>query len=163
LNSLEKGTAQYIKSYSTQKGSSMHNLSSNSYFIISACKGINPREDFVATNELEDILIDRGDVYGKVEERFNGVEEEGFLVQTPIHSGGEYSTRDLAKSTLIELASVFGQECIAELDVNNNLLYLHYTEDGRQEYLGAVKKVSSKPAGDYTKIGDEYIVLATDA
>lgn len=125
------------------------------YFVISACLGKSPKVDAVSTDELEQILIDRGEVFGKVEGMWEGQVEESFLVES--RAGG--TGRDLTKAVLLELASVFGQTCIAEFDTNNSMLYLHYTTTGEEKLLGTFRQTTSKPAGDYTKIGDEYFVV----
>ena len=41
------------------------NIKQKVYFVISACRNIDPREDAVATDELNDILAARGDNYAK--------------------------------------------------------------------------------------------------
>lgn len=125
------------------------------YFVISACLGKSPKVDAVSTDELEQILIDRGEVFGKVEGMWEGQVEESFLVES--RAGG--TGRDLTKAVLLELASVFGQTCIAEFDTNNSMLFLHYTGTGEEKLLGTFRQATSKPTGDYTKIGDEYFVV----
>ena len=137
----------------------MNHLTNKVYFILSACKGNNPKADAVYTEELADILNERGDNYRRVSGRYKGTIEESFLVESPSAEGSQYTSRELAKATLLELASVFEQESIAEIDANNSLLYLHYTKDGRQECLGKVRVTSDEPSGDHTKVGDKYFTL----
>ncbi|MCP3700794.1 MAG: hypothetical protein GY920_20195 [Aliivibrio sp.] len=135
------------------------NIGTTTYFIISAFRGNNLKADVVYTNELEDVLKDRNEAYKRAEGRYNGIMKEVFIVEAPSHLSSNYKSRDLAKSTLLELAEVFEQDHIMEIDVNNNLLYLHYTVDGNQEYIGKVRTQEQEPQGDYTRIRNSYITL----
>ena len=99
--------------------------------------------------------------FKQVSGRYKGKEEESFMVQAPAHIQGTYESRELTKAALMELASVFGQECIAELDVNNDLMYLHYLAEGKpSECLGKVVTNNHEPLTDYTKVGDKYLTVA---
>lgn len=131
----------------------MNNLSNNVLFVISAFKGNNPMADSVYTNELEDILKDKGDTYIRSEGKWNGKEEEVFILTSPAGVG-----HDIVKATLLELADVFNQECIAEIDSNNSGLYLHYT-NGETQYAGKFTLSENKPTEDYTLINGLYLSL----
>ena len=135
------------------------NTVNKTYFIISAFKGNNLKADVIYTNELEDILKDRNEAYKRTEGIYNGNMKEVFIVEAPSHLSSNYDSRDLTKATLLELAEVFEQDHIIELDANNNLLYLHYTLDGRQEFLGKVRTRTEKPTGDYTRLHNSYVGL----
>ncbi len=135
------------------------NIVNKTYFIISAFKGNNLKADVVYTNELEDILKDRNEAYKRAEGRYNGNMKEVFIVEAPSHLSSNYDSRDLAKATLLELAEVFEQDHIIELDANNNLLYLHYTLNGKEEFVGKVRTSTDEPMGDYTKLHSSYIGL----
>ena len=135
------------------------NIGTKTYFVITACKGNNPKADAIYTNELEDILKERGENFTKAEGKYKGKSEEVFLVEAPSHIQSEYSSRELTKSALMELANTFEQESIAEIDVNNNLLYLHYTATGKSECLGRIRVADKEPTGDYTRLGLNYLTL----
>lgn len=135
------------------------NIKQKVYFVISACRNINPREDAVATDELNDILAARGDNYAKTTGRYEGREEECFLVEAPSHFHGEYSSRALSLAAMLELAQAFDQYYIAEIDAQNELLYFHSVADGSEKYIGRLRQVDEEPAGDYTKVGDSYLTL----
>ena len=131
----------------------MNHLSNNTLFVISAFKGNNLKADVVYSNELEEILKDKGDTYVRSEGKWEGKEEEVFILSAPAGVGN-----DIVKATLLELADCFNQECIAEIDSNNSGLYLHYT-NGETQYAGKFHLRAEKPSGDYTLINGLYLEL----
>jgi hypothetical protein len=131
----------------------VNHLSNNTLFVISAFKGNNLKADVVYTEELNDILKDRNDTYVRSEGKWDGKEEEVFIISAPSGVGN-----DVVRSALLELAECFNQECIAEIDSNNALLYLHYL-NGKTECAGNFRLGSEEPAGDYTKINGLYLTL----
>lgn len=135
------------------------NIGNQTYFVITAAKGTNPKQDAVHNDELRSILEDRNEAFVETVGKYQGRTEESFLVVAPTHIRGPYISKDLTKSVLLQLAATFKQDCIAELDENNKLIYLHYTADGRQECLGKFRIVDDEPQGDYTKVGDKYVTL----
>lgn len=131
----------------------MNHLSNNVLFVVSAFKHNNLKADVTYSNELEDILKDRNDKYIRSEGKWQGKEEEVFIISAPSGVGN-----DVVRSALLELAECFNQECIAEIDSNNSLLYLHYL-DGNTECAGNFRLGSDEPVGDYTKINGLYLTL----
>ena len=131
----------------------MRHLSSNILFVISAYKGNNAMADMTYHEELKSVLQDRKDTFIEGEGRWEGKEEANFIVSSPAGVGHK-----IVKSVLLELADVFNQHSILEVDSTNSGLYLH-TLDGKEEYLGKFRLSSEEPTGDYTKLNEMYISL----
>jgi len=131
----------------------VNNLSNNTLFVISAFKGNNLKADIVYSNELEEILKDKGDTYIRSEARLEGKEVEVFVLSAPSGIGN-----DIVRATLLELADCFNQKYVTEIDSNNSGLYYHSTT-GETEYAGKFHLRSEKPETDYTLINGLYLSL----
>jgi hypothetical protein len=97
---------------------------------------LSQRENALRTEEVVDVLQERGASFREVEGVFNRVKEASFIVNAQ-HEG-----------LVRELCQAFGQDCYLHVD-NDKSAILRYP-DGSDAYIGMWTQTPHEPSGDYT-------------